>query len=158
MGNYKNIEHDFIDRTLKLISQYESILHKYPFEEQYNYTLLINSLLGIIVFPKERLFNHIPNLRLTPELKKEMGLVESKINPNYKSLRDLIYGMRNSIAHFTVEIVSQTDDFLVDNIVFNKYDDKDNTVIADFKSTELLPFIRYYADWTKSNLLENPKK
>lgn len=38
MGNYRDLEYDFIERTLNLISQYEHMLHKYKFEEQYNYT------------------------------------------------------------------------------------------------------------------------
>jgi len=154
MGNYKNIEHDFIERTMNLISQYESSLHRYDFKEQYNYTLLINCLLGIIVLPKERVYSHIPNPRLTIELKREMGLNESIINPNYTNLRDLIIGLRNSIAHFNFEIISQTDDFLVDNIVFNKSIEEGGNEIASFKSAELLPFIRYYADWVKTNILE----
>lgn len=155
MGNYKDIEHDFIDRTMRLISQYESVLHRFPFEEQYNYTLLLNCLLGIIVLPKERLYTHIPNPRLTSKLKSEMGLVNSIINPNYSHLRNLIHGLRNSIAHFSVEIRSNTNDFLVDNIIFNKPPDEGGTEIANFQSNELLPFIRYYADWTKTNLLEH---
>lgn len=36
MGNYKDIEVEFVERTLKLISQYESILNKFEFSEQYN--------------------------------------------------------------------------------------------------------------------------
>jgi len=154
MGNYKNIEHDFIERTMKLISQYESILHKYPFEEQFNYTLLLNCLLGIIVMPKERVYSHIPNPRITTKLNAQMGLVESRINPDYKKLRDLIHALRNSIAHSSFEIESQTEDFLVDNIVFNNAQEDGGQEIANFKSTELLPFIRYYADWVRTNILE----
>ena len=154
MGNYKNIEHDFIDRTMKLISQYESTLHKYPFEEQYNYTLLLNCLLGIIVLPKERIYTHIPNPRINAELKINMGLKESIINPEFKKLRDFIHSLRNSIAHSNFEIVSHTDDFLVDNIVFKNSKEDGGTEVANFKSQELLPFIRYYADWVKTNILE----
>ncbi|MFD1014419.1 HEPN family nuclease [Winogradskyella rapida] len=154
MGNYKNIEHDFIDRTMKLISQYDSILHKYPFEEQYNYTLLLNCLLGIIVLPKEKFYTHIPNPIITNELKQNMGLNKSTISRDYTRLRELIHGLRNSIAHFSFEIISNTEDFLVDNIVFKKAKEEGNTEIANFKSNELLPFIRYYADLVKSNILE----
>lgn len=154
MGNYKNIEHDFIERTMNLITQYESILHRFPFEKQYNYTLLLNCLLGIIVLPKERLYSHIPNPRITSELKKDMGLNESSINAKYVNLRDFIHGLRNSIAHCSFEIISKTDDFLVDNIVFKRPLEEGGEEIANFKSTELLPFIRYYADWIKSNLIE----
>lgn len=150
MGNYKNINHDFIERTMNLVSQYESILHKYPFEKQYNYTLLLNCLLGIIVMPKEHLFSHIPNHRLTSVVKKEMGLNKSVINTKNKTIRDLIIDLRNSIAHFDFEIRSNDDNFLIDNIVF-----RDNkTEIAVFKSNELLPFLRYYSDWIKSNLIK----
>lgn len=155
MGNYKDIEHDFIDRTMKLIAQYESILHRYSFAEQYNYTLLLNCLLGIIVIPKETVYAHIPNPVITKELLKEMGLIKSSIDKNYQNLRKLIRDLRNSIAHGSFEIVSRTDDFLVDNIVFHKVRNGQLVEIADFESSELLPFLRYYADWIKSNLIEH---
>jgi len=158
MGNYKNIEHDFIDRTMKLIAQYESVLHKYKFEEQYNYTLLLNCLLGVIVLPKERLYSHIPNHRMTKVLKAEMGLNESNINTDYKTLRDLIHALRNSIAHYSFEIISETNDYLINRIVFRTPQDSGFELIADFKSTELLPFLRYYADWIKSNLIEDRRR
>jgi hypothetical protein len=53
MGNYRDLEYEFVERTLLLIAQYESMLHKFDFKEQYNYTLLINCLTGLIVMPKE---------------------------------------------------------------------------------------------------------
>jgi hypothetical protein len=158
MGNYKNIEHDFIDRTMKLITQYESIFHRFKFEEQYNYTLLLNCLLGVIVLPKERLYSHIPNHRITSNLKKEMGIKESNISGEYKTLRDLIHALRNSIAHYSFEIISETAENLIDRIVFKTPQDSGYILIADFKSTELLPFLRYYADWVKSNLIEDKKR
>ncbi len=157
MGNYKNIEHDFIERTMKLIAQYEGIFRKYKFEEQYNYTLLLNCLLGVIVLPKQRMYSHIPNHRLTKALKAEMGLKKSNINTDYKTLRDLIHALRNSIAHYSFEIISETDDYLIDRIVF-RTQDSGFEVIADFKSTELLPFLRYYTDWIKSNIIEDRKR
>lgn len=158
MGNYKNVEHDFIDRTMKLIAQYESVFHKYKFEEQYNYTLLLNCLLGVIVLPKEKLYSHIPNHRMTEVLKMQMGLSDSNISSDYKSLRDLIHALRNSIAHYSFEIISETDDYLIDRIVFRTPQDNGSELIADFRSTELLPFLRYYADWIKSNLIEDRKR
>jgi hypothetical protein len=139
---------------MNLIAQYESLLHKFPFEEQYNYTLLLNCLLGLIVLPKERLFTHIPNPIITNELKESMGLKESVINTKIVRLRELIHSLRNSIAHYNFQIVSQTEDFLVDNIVFNRSKEDGGEIVANFKSTELLPFIRYYVDWTKSNIIE----
>lgn len=154
MGNYKNIEHDFIDRTMQLITQYENLYNQFPFEQQYNYTLLLNCLLGIIVMPKERLFSHIPNHRITKKLKTEMGLIYSEINQDYNDLRELIQALRHSIAHFSFSIISADDKFLIDRIEFRTGEQYGDLLIASFQSIELLPFLRYYADWTKSNLLQ----
>jgi hypothetical protein len=153
MGNYKNINHDFIDRTMKLITQYEGILMKseFEFQNQYNYTLLINCLLGIIILPKEKFYSHIPNPRINNELKKNMGLENTIINKRIFTLRDLMIELRHSIAHFDIKISSNDDDFLIDYIEFND----DNGFVAKFKSNELLPFLRYYTDWIKTNLIKN---
>lgn len=153
MGNYKDIEVEFIERTLNLISQYESILHKYEFTEQYNYTLLLNCMLGLIVVPKETNLSHIPTNRLTIALKKDMGLVHSRINEDILTLRELIISLRHSISHFNIAVISDLDD---DKNIINYFDffnDKNgkNFLICRFYASELLPFLRYYGSWYISN-------
>ena len=69
MGNYHDIEKEFIERTLALLAQYEHLMYKYEFKEQYNYTLLLNCLLGLIVMPKEKTFSFIPKHRITTQFK-----------------------------------------------------------------------------------------
>ncbi|MFZ1791012.1 MAG: HEPN family nuclease [Saprospiraceae bacterium] len=157
MGNYKNLEIDFIERTLNLISQYGANLHKYEFAQQYNYTLLINCLMGIIVMPKERIYSRLPNERLTKRLKNEMGLFESTVDSKIKNIRDLIKGLRNSIAHFSIEIISKDKNELIDIIRFIDTDEhgKVEGIVAEFKAEDLLPFIRYYGYWIISNLKKN---
>ena len=56
MGNYSDFETEFVQRTLALIDQYNEMIKELgkPFREQYNYTLTLNCLLGLIVMPKER--------------------------------------------------------------------------------------------------------
>ena len=98
MGNYRNLEIDFVERTLKLISQYEIIMHNYEFNKQFNHTLLINCLLGLIVFPKEISIRYIPNERLLSKLKSEMGITNSVFNAEIIGLRELIIALRHSIA------------------------------------------------------------
>jgi|SRR5690606_19905368 len=100
MGNYRNVDTDFIERTLELISQYESVLHKYEFDKQFNHTLLINCLLGLIVFPKERAIYYLPKERIDTQLLKDLGIVNSSFNPDIKELKSLIIALRHSIAHF----------------------------------------------------------
>jgi hypothetical protein len=152
MGNYQNLERDFIERTLALITQYEGDLHQYELEQQYNYTLLINCLLGIIVMPKERTITRIPNDRLTIDLKNQMGLISSVVNPKIRTIRELIIALRHSIAHFDIQINSNDPDLLVDEIVFKDRDNEDDYEVVKFSSVELLPFIRYYGTWLIRNI------
>ena len=150
MGNYQNIEAEFISRTIRLIDQYYNDLNKFPFEEQYNYTLTLNCLLGLIVMPKERVVAYIPPLRITENLKNEIGLELSELSPDIQTLRDLIHRLRHSIAHFDINIVSEDNQNRIDFIEF--IDSQNNeVVVAKFKSQELLPFLKYYS----SCLLEN---
>jgi|GEM_PF-2755614 len=92
MGNYTEIEVEFIERTLELIDQYNADLDKYPFEKQFNHTLLLNCMLGLIIMPKEKVVAYIPNERLTSDYKAQIGLIESDINPDIsKRLANPIY-------------------------------------------------------------------
>lgn len=152
MGNYSDFEYDFIDRTLAVIAQYESSLHKYEFKEQYNYTLLLNCLTGLIVMPKERVIDVIPKERLITDMKKQMGLHDTQVNSEITSVKDLVVQMRHCVAHFSIRIESENDKFLIDRIVFYDGERGAGYIVAAFKAPELLPFVRYYADWLKSNL------
>lgn len=152
MGNYSDFEYDFIDRTLAVISQYESNLHKYEFKEQYNYTLLLNCLTGLIVMPKERIIDVIPKDRLITDMKKQMGLHDTQVNSEITTVKDLVVQMRHCVAHFSIRIESENDELLIDKIVFYDEERGPGYIVATFKAPELLPFVRYYADWLKSNL------
>lgn len=154
MGNYNNLERDFIERTLALIAQYEGDLHQYEFKQQYNYTLLINCLLGIIVMPKERTVTRIPNDRLTFDLKNQMGLVDSVVNLEIRTIRELIIALRHSIAHFDIQIISHDTELLVDEIIFRNRENGDDYEIVKFSAEELLPFIRYFGTWLIRNIEE----
>jgi len=152
MGNYKDLEFEFIERSLALISQYEGIATGFDFKEQYNYTLLINCLLGLIVMPKERIISYIPQERLTQEFKKGIGLENSKVNGDIKNLKELIIALRHSIAHFDIKVESHNKKFLIDEIVFMDNSNSRDYEIVRFKANELLPFINYYSGWLMDNL------
>ena len=154
MGAYEDLEYEFVERSLKLIKQYDGIWPKFPFKEQYNYTLLINCLLGLIVMPKERIVHYIPKEKLTPETKKKIGIEDSWINDDIKDLKDLIISLRHSIAHFDIVVLSDEESKLIDRIIFRKK--KNNTIneIVKFRADELLPFITYYSNWLLKNLKE----
>lgn len=157
MGNYHDLEYEFVERTLLLISQYEGLLHRFEFKEQYNYTLLINCLTGLIVLPKERTISALPKDRLISRFKEEMGLVNTTINPDITNLKDLIISLRHCVAHFTIEVKSQTDEQLIDDIIFYDNEKGHGYEVARFKASEMLPFIRYYSNYLLHNLKIRPE-
>jgi len=154
MGNYHNLESDFIERTLRLIDQYYSVLDKYPFEEQFNYTLTINCLLGLIVMPKEKVITYVPTDRLTQENLAKIGVPSLEVNPKIRTLRDLIISLRHAVAHFDIRVISESDENLVDWLEFTD-SESGGEIVAKFRSNELLPFLRHYATCLMQNMERN---
>lgn len=158
MSNFRNIETDFIERTLELISQYESKMGEYEFEKQFNHTLLVNCLLGLIVFPKEKTISYLPKHKLDNKLKTEMKIIHSTFNSQITELKDLIIALRHTIAHFDITFESENEQFLIDKIVFRDRDKGNEYVVATFVPSELLSFIRYYSNWLLSNIRKYKRK
>lgn len=150
MGIYINLEQEFIERTIKLIDQYTRVCNDFPFDEQYNYTLTINCLLGLIVMPKEKVISYVPTTRLTKDFKTEIGLTHSEIWEGITTMRELITSLRNSIAHFNINVISENDENLIDYIEFRN-SDIDQT-IARFRASEMLAFLKYYSNCLLENL------
>lgn len=156
MGNYTDFESDFVSRTIELIDQYSLLISDHPFEKQFNYTLTLNCLLGLIVMPKERVIRYIPNIRLTESFKRDMGLIESILPGANTTLKELIIKMRHSVAHFDISIESIDERNLVDYISFKDTDN--NEIYARFKSNEIVPFLRLYAESLYENLQHPSRK
>lgn len=150
MGNYTNLEQEFIERSINLIEQYTRLCSDFPFEEQYNYTLTINCLLGLIVMPKERVIAFVPTTRLTNDYKAEIGLERSEISRDISTLRDLVNGLRNSIAHFDINVISENERNIIDYIEFN--DTNNHRAIVRFRANEMLPFLKYYSNCLIENM------
>ena len=151
MGNYHNLESEFIDRTLRLIEQYFGALENYPFEEQFNYTLTINCLLGLIVMPKEKVISFVPTDRLTRDFLAEIGAPSLEVGGEISTLRDLIKSLRHAVAHFDINVISENDQNLVDWLEFS---DSENGggLVARFRANELLPFLRHYGRCLLQNM------
>jgi hypothetical protein len=153
MGNYSKIEIDFIERTIELIEQYCSDLEKYPFEKQFNHTLVINCMLGLIIMPKEKAISYIPNERLITKYKNKIGLQHTVIHEDIKTLRELIKRLRHSVAHFSINVISEDENNRIDWIEFVD-NENGGKVLARFKESEILTFLKHYTSF----LVENMKK
>ena len=149
MGNYANFEPDFIQRTISLIEQYDDFIKDVEFEKQYNYTLIINCFLGLVIMPKEKIIGNIPNKELSNEFKAHLGLENSEIHDSITDLQKLIHQLRNSVAHFNIEVISEDQDFKVDYLLFRH---RNNSVVAKVPASDMKAFLKKYAEILLNNI------
>lgn len=72
--NFEVVERDFIKRTLDIIEQYEThVMNSVTDGKQYEVTLLINCLLGLVVTPFEYKNREFKNRKGTKPKKAEQG-------------------------------------------------------------------------------------
>lgn len=101
---YEEVIRDFALRTrknLEVIEQLQSEGH-----QVYEVTQLVNSTLGLLVFPQQEYVNQIPRIPVA-ELKRT-GWPIPKVTGNYEQVQDLnqlIRYLRNAIAHFNIKFI-----------------------------------------------------
>lgn len=138
MGLYKDI--DFAKRTLRIIEQYDKA--KQPGPENFEVTLLVNCLVGLLILPHERRIEVIPDVGIEE-------LREWSIDPSFikswggkdqrKTLRQLVRRLRNSVAHFHIEAEGTEQD-----IERLKFSDQ-NGFIATIPVANLRAFVKQFA-------------
>ena len=108
MSEYKHFLRDFINRTLHNLEFLEG-KHESGQYEVYEFTQLVNSLLGLLVIPQQREFNRIDDSFIDEQiLEKLQGAIvrndyarESNSHNNFKII---LKHMRNAIAHGWLEM------------------------------------------------------
>lgn len=101
---YKQVVRDFAERTRINLAHIERSLSEG--EEVYEVTQLVNSLLGLLVFPQQHYFHQIPKTPLH-ELENQ-GWPSINIVGEYppaKDLQEQMRYLRNSIAHFNLKFL-----------------------------------------------------
>jgi len=89
---------DFMQRTLKVLQEYDG---------EYDATLLLNALLGLLIVPKESSFELIPpdplemltSWGIKPDSIKKFGKCRCGAK-HPETLRQLVKSLRNSVVHF----------------------------------------------------------
>jgi len=115
---YENLVKDFANRTRINLS---IIKDKAEADQNaYEVTQLINSMLGLLVFPREEFFEKIPETNLK-NLEKD-GWPIPRIRGKYKqasNLKQLIRYLRNGIVHFNINF-TETYGVIDGLIIWNK--------------------------------------
>lgn len=130
---------DVATRTLKNLEKMDNLYAKG--EEVYEVTQLINSLLGLIVFPQQEYVSIIPNIP-TSELEEDGWPIPLAIG-DFRQASDLNYlikKLRNSISHHHLEYISDDNDQIVSLVLWDEYRGKVNWK-AQISVSDLKQFI-----------------
>lgn len=121
---YKDLIRDFANRTYQNLKTIED-LHAQG-DRVYEITQLINSMLGLVVLPKERDLLATREDRDKP-LEELVAEGWPELNPtvrakNVRTLGDFTRFLRNSVAHFNWEVVSHGSGTIDALKLWNDYD------------------------------------
>ncbi len=123
--NKRNLIKDFFTRTYKNLETYKKNHSREPDKYEYEITMTINSLLGLLVFAKEYDSINYDNINIDHIIKKAKYANKS----NEKTVKDFFRHMRNSIAHgrclegFDVDNTTHN----IKKLKFLDYNNKDKT-------------------------------
>jgi hypothetical protein len=138
-----NFERSFSEHTLIIVNEYSG---------QYDATLLINCLLGLLVVPKETVLNAIPETPLSelaswgiePASIKATGTSRRSSDPDPNTLRGLVANLRHSVAHFRIQPVPKKGDV----VAFEFKNDRGLDAVISI--SELRDFVTQLSDYLKN--------
>jgi len=129
-----NPEKDFIEKTKTLLEQYEKA--KIDQSEKYEVSLLLNCCVGLLLLPKEKIYNKIDEQL---NLNDDWGIKETDItigSSNPKSVKNIIRHLRNSVAHGKFEFLSPQKGSEIERMEF-----KDSNVTINIHVDQLKKFL-----------------
>lgn len=137
---------DYTYRTRMNLEYIEKVIQENPEAELFEVTQLINSMLGLLVFPFEKMRFMIPETNLSQL--KEQGWSVPKITgkfPEVITLRQLIRYLRNAVAHFNMDFIPN-DDGLIEGVkVWNTFEGR-ITWRAEMNIHELRDIVYRFTD------------
>jgi hypothetical protein len=105
--NYQDVIRDFAERTQANLLAIEKL--REGGAAVYQTTQIVNSMLGLLVFPREEFVTQIPETPFAELLQD--GWPAPRVGkgfPEVPNLRELIRYLRNPIAHFNIAFLTGT--------------------------------------------------
>ena len=148
---YQRFECDFIERTMKIIKQYEDFVENnknIQDEEKFEVTLLINCLLGLLVLPKQKHIHNIPQIPVSQlaekwDFREEFIERWGNVQENMRDLPYIVLRMRNSVAHMNITILGNGE--TIEFIEFNDDKYSNNIFKAKIPVKNLKTFVKNLA-------------
>ena len=101
---YEEVIADFAQRTAANLNAIRAMRARDSKADVYEVTQLVNSMLGLLVFPQQRYMDRIPETSIA-ELERDGWPIPSVIGdyPQVKDLRELVRMLRNAVTHCNLE-------------------------------------------------------
>lgn len=145
MSNF-DLEDEFIARTQKNLKAIECLKQKGG--EVYEVTQLLNSMLGLLIFPRARFFEKIQD-KSWDLMDKEGWPLPSGDNAKVSDLEELIRKMRNAVAHINIELVNDGNEII--GIRFSSYHRKGQNWTGVYDIASLRKFVDMFLDHIQSS-------
>jgi hypothetical protein len=145
MSNF-DLEDEFIARTQKNLKAIECLKQKGG--EVYEVTQLLNSMLGLLIFPRARFFEKIQD-KSWDLMDKEGWPLPSGDNAHVSNLKQLVRNMRNAVAHFNIELVNDGNEII--GIRFSSYHRKGQNWTGVYDIASLRKFVDMFLDHIQSS-------
>ena len=152
MSNF-DLEDAFIARTQKNLIAIECL--KDISCKVYEVTQLLNSMLGLLIFPKERFFEKIQNKRWDMMVKEEWPL-PSEDYSHVSDLKQLITNMRNAVAHCNIELIPEHGEII--SIEFRDYPWGDNHKEPHWKGVYDVASLRKFVDMLLDHIQSSSRR
>jgi len=152
MSNF-DLEDEFIARTQKNLIAIECL--KDISCKVYEVTQLLNSMLGLLIFPKERFFEKIQNKRWDMMVKEEWPL-PSEDYSHVSDLKQLITNMRNAVAHCNIELIPEHGEII--SIEFRDYPWGDNHKEPHWKGVYDVASLRKFVDMLLDHIQSSSRR
>ncbi len=145
MSRYIEQEFEFIERTKKLLEQYDKPEVVPNQEEKYEVTLLLNCCVGLLILPQSEWKKKIPKEEISSV---QWGIDPSKISicknsklvDEPKSLQNVARHLRNSISHYHFTVLENENE----KIGSIKFEDKTSKGYQTFELTiEIEPLKKF---------------
>lgn len=146
MGYYTQQEFDFVQRTKKILEQYDSIDFSKNESEKYEITLLLNCFVGLLTLPKEHWYDKLPKTEIDEEGWGMSPDFIEDIEGNSKSIQQVARHLRNSIAHYRFTLI-EDENGEIGSIKFEDCKGHKSTLKAKIPVENIKLFLEKLSDW-----------
>ncbi|HEV3164125.1 MAG TPA: HEPN family nuclease [Isosphaeraceae bacterium] len=128
--DYRNLITDFATRTLANLD----LINKAAEDgnaDAYEVTQLWNSLLGLIVLPREQDVSRLPKIKIAQLYAAGWPNITTAGKLESETLRGLVGNLRNAVAHFNVRFDANPDGEIQEVYLWNELMDEDGHPLPD---------------------------